>query len=117
MSAFPGARAQGTEAAQPSCASPTGTPGEDRVDCAAAGLEPLAAELFEAPRECGEAGCGISQCCVAAGCHDAPGWTTSALNRQAYVYGADCDYVARNGHCASTESRFCTSAAGGLCPA
>jgi hypothetical protein len=190
-----------------SCRSPTGTAGESPVDCAAAGLEPLAEELFKALRECdgvdkdcrnvagnasdpcyahvywamtdgihdpnptrihtryceplgrclspnssfeefqcnlmlqrqwsraqavcdypcdypaceavayasgrrmqedGQAGCGLSQCCVAEDCHDAPGWTTNDG-------GADCDSIVRNGHCASTESYLCS--ADGVCPA
>jgi hypothetical protein len=110
MSAFPRARAQGTEAAQPSCASPTGTPGEDRVDCAAAGqpgLEPLAAEVFYAPRECGEAGCGVLQCCIAKDCHDMPGWVSST--------SGNCDSANVFLNCAKTDSYYCS--ADGICPA
>jgi hypothetical protein len=91
-----------------SCASPTGTAGEAAVDCDAAGLAPIGAEVFRAPRACGAAGCGVAQCCVAADCHDAPGWVSS--------YEYDCARIAGIGRCAMTVSGYC-GADGGLCPA
>ena len=73
---------------QPSCASPTSTPGEAAVDCATAGLAPISPSALWGVT-CGATGCGVAQCCVAARCRDAPGWTSR--------HGDDCDYIVERG--------------------
>ena len=99
----------GSDALYKSCRYPTGTSWrESAVDCAAAGLAPLADDVFETERECGGGACGVSDCCVPAECHTQPaGW-------RSYFFGDDfdCAYVASQGYCRSTDDDFAMGSGG-----
>eukprot|EP01050_Picozoa_sp_SAG11_P016869 SAG11_NODE_2356_length_3467_cov_3.166518_1_plen_395_part_00 len=91
-----------------SCRTPHGASRDEApVDCAAAGLEAIGSGLFAAERDCAGGECGVQDCCVAADCHDAPGWIS--------IHGFGCESMARNGRCARTEPDYCH--ADGVCPA
>lgn len=83
-----------------SCATPSGTTaaslrGEQPVDCAAVGLEPLDASAFDLPRECTGGRCGIEDCCIAIGCQAAPlDWVSDT-----FTVSYTCADVERLGIC------------------
>eukprot|EP01046_Picozoa_sp_COSAG06_P023595 COSAG06_NODE_1882_length_8147_cov_4.295601_5_plen_217_part_00 len=84
----------GTDQLYKSCQYPTGTSHqESAVNCAAAGMTPLADDVFKMERECGGGGaCGATECCVPAGCRTWPvGWRNN--------YGEDCAGAASQGYC------------------